>query len=879
LLANYSKEGKLYAAYIDNNGNAGILKGSLSGTNYYDIDMFDASGTINRVQFGSSGWSSTDLATGDVNFYNSLYTELSYANEIYWQTNSMNDAWGVFTKSTDNLVTSVNVQEVWSGQNNRVDWDLKISALGNSSNNALDWGTFSFLSKALYTPTLANKNWLMGTDVYWEESGSLINIITYTTWGDTWANGKLTGRGNGAWAAWNDGTEPFTAVLHGDTLGAYNDSLAAFGASTAGAWVKTDVFRQMVDDALTGGGRTKLSSLGFPTVEVGTSQVLTGQWAFGSSSLNVTVGDNTQGNQDKVRFFAYNSGEFPKIWIANSVTGSYSGTIDTSVKAYLQNDTLANATLFGDFSIKRWESNSWLADIEFMGGLGSNTQGWFFGIAAGTYDTSSFAGTAAGISEPATALSKLGTIDVYKWDGTYKTSDGNLYGVMANNSIWNLPVNPSDPFEFEFVGVHDIASNNTNPHTWHQTIEPYNYLSSDAKTTTDGGSYYGWVGGYQLPIDGTTGNGRIDAAFYALYVDPDKNIGILRGVNPDTSTRFIYSGGYWSMGLDGFTAKMGSDTNIVAANFGTNYVTVTDTGEGVSKLNGSDKFYNDSLYSSLKGAAGITLSNTRWRDANITGQNWGIWQMYLAGGFDTAYTSNYWTLELLPQTSEVSAGTAIMNIETWGTKWGPSDTNEMLAKHRGYFADISGTPKTGIYVGELKGTFNAATWQAVSTGAWISTDKLLSMACPNGTCNTSGTDLTPAQQALRNLNIPVVEVGRANFSLSDNTNNPNITSLSMSNVIFLANQSGQKATMWATGNVSGNYSANPTLNQAVTLSGSAGSVDFTPKAWSDNKWMATINGTGINLGSAPNNNLTVNGAGAGTYSGGNFSGTAAGTAK
>ncbi|GER93393.1 hypothetical protein A45J_1132 [hot springs metagenome] len=892
-IANSSKQGLLYAAYIDKDAGAGILKGSFSGTNYPDIYMFDASGTINRVGLGTSDWTSDDLAGTTI--YDNIYNEISYGQDIYWSGSGSgfdNESWGGFAKSTDDLITKLNVQESWEGSSNRVDWGLKISGLKGKS-GILDWGTFNFLSKAKYTPSLANKNYLLGMRAYWEDgSNNLQNIITYATRGDTWAGGKLTGRGNGALATWDFGVvggSPFTAVLHGDTYGAYNDDLQALGAATTGAWIKTGVFRQMVDDTSTGGGREKLSSLGFPSIEVGTRLLLSGGGGVNGNNIALEVGDGTNPEStDAVRFFAYNANEFPKIWIANKVAGTYSGTINTSVKAYLEggNDGNNNDSLFGSFSIKRWESNNYLADIEFVGGtVDSNIlQGWFFGVSAGTYDTSTstFSGTAVGFAEPANALSQI-LIDLTGWDGTSKTSEGTLWGVMASFSIWNLPVSASNPFEFEFIGVHSPLDSVNNPHVWYWSIEPYNYLQSGAKTTTDGGSYYGWVGGYQLPIDTSTGMGRIDAAFYALYVDPDKNIGILRGANPDTAYNYIYSDGtngdgYWSLDLNGYTVQMGSDTNIVPANFAGTYLTIHDTGETILP-NGNINFYSDATYSNLYGSATVSLNSsyTRWKDANITGQDWGIYQMYLAGTWDTAYTTNYWILELLPQTSAVQAGNAIINIETWGTKWGPSADQNLLATQRGYFADITGTPKTGIYAGELKGTFDAtsATWQAVSTGVWIETNKLLSMACPNGTCNQTGTNLTAAQQALKNLNIPVVEVGRANFSGSGN----NLT-VNMNDVIFLANQSGEKATMWATGSVSGTYSAAPTIGTAVSLSGgSAGSVDFTPQAWANNKWMATINGTGINLGSSPNNSLTVKGAGAGTYDTGTFSGTAAGTAR
>jgi len=134
---------------------------------------------------------------------------------------------------------------------------------------------------------------------------------------------------------------------------------------------------------------------------------------------------------------------------------------------------------------------------------------------------------------------------------------------------------------------------------------------------------------------------------------------------------------------------------------------------------------------------------------------------------------------------------------------------------------------------------------------------------------------------LQQLNIPVVEVGRANFS-----GNGNNLTVNMNDVIFLANQSGQKATMWATGSVSGSYTAAPTIGTAVTLNGTSGftgSVDFTPKVWDtgNNKWLSTVSGSGDLSGGSYTGTVIMKGAGAGTINQSNstFSGTAAGTAK
>jgi hypothetical protein len=154
------------------------------------------------------------------------------------------------------------------------------------------------------------------------------------------------------------------------------------------------------------------------------------------------------------------------------------------------------------------------------------------------------------------------------------------------------------------------------------------------------------------------------------------------------------------------------------------------------------------------------------------------------------------------------------------------------------------------------------------------------MACPNGTCNTSGTGFTDEQEKLRKLNIPVVEVGRASFSGNKDYGSGNTLSVNMDKVVFFSTQSGQRPLLWATSNVSGTYSGTPVLNSSITLTGSAGSVNFTPTYWQDNKWAATIaNDTAspiILSGGSYNGQVNMKGAGTGTYGNNTLSGTAAG---
>lgn len=159
----------------------------------------------------------------------------------------------------------------------------------------------------------------------------------------------------------------------------------------------------------------------------------------------------------------------------------------------------------------------------------------------------------------------------------------------------------------------------------------------------------------------------------------------------------------------------------------------------------------------------------------------------------------------------------------------------------------------------------------------METNKFLDMAgCSGGVCSPTAEN----KATLAQLNIPAVEVGRANLSGSGNG-----LIVNMNDVIFFAPNNGQAPGIWATGNVNGTYSTAPNLGQAVTLAGNGLTTSFTPQTWDTgaNKWAATVNGGGTYTGTGTMNNTTVqmNGAGAGTINTGDstFAGTAAGTAK
>ncbi|MEW6675220.1 MAG: hypothetical protein AB1348_04300, partial [Nitrospirota bacterium] len=205
--------------------------------------------------------------------------------------------------------------------------------------------------------------------------------------------------------------------------------------------------------------------------------------------------------------------------------------------------------------------------------------------------------------------------------------------------------------------------------------------------------------------------------------------------------------------------------------------------------------------------------------------------------------------------------------------------NRLIGSTRGYWGDVY---KTGILVGETLGTFDptAYTWQALSMGVWLETNKFLEMAGKVGN--------NPNIAALQALNIPCVEVGRADLkgSWSDGAGNSidmTGTTYGMNNVIFFAPSTGGAPKIWATNQVSGGYAGNP-VSAVVPLSGNGLSANFNVQQWDtiNNKWLSTVtNGAGTYSGTGTMNGTTIqfNGAAAGTIGTGTFSGTGAGVVK
>lgn len=433
----------------------------------------------------------------------------------------------------------------------------------------------------------------------------------------------------------------------------------------------------------------------------------------------------------------------------------------------------------------------------------------------------------------------------------YYYYDGYLYALMGGTtSLWTAT--ETNPASVTMMGEYYAGDV---PHIWNTEIYSYNYITGGSTTydnpdtpDSESGAYYGYIGGIDLP-SAVSGQRSLEGRLVALYIDPPDADGVSRaGILKGSLTSKAYPDiNMFEMDGGIYPTQVVSSIGITPDNL--NYSILYEFTPGI----GSGTF---------TGGESITFQSVSLQMMNIENQNWGIENMMAYRAFNGS-TSDTWSASI-----NADAYNSINRIEVSGMQW---SNNKLAGSTVGYRADISSTPSTGISVGETLGTFNpidytTGTWQAVQMGVWLETNKFLEMV----------NDVSGAGKAvLQALNIPCVEVGRATLTGSGN----NFTNLQMTDTTFFAYSSGAAPKIWATGSVTGTYTAPPALSTSIQLSGGPLNANFDFKAWdsASGKWLSTINGTG-----GYNGSTSFQGAGAGTgatATSGTISGTGAGVVK
>lgn len=481
-----------------------------------------------------------------------------------------------------------------------------------------------------------------------------------------------------------------------------------------------------------------------------------------------------------------------------------------------------------------------------MGSMNGDLLGYY----DGSHGSNDWAATSPG-TWSGTPLAFSGDFGDYYhyYDKSTGWLDDNIYSSPISGvfgSVVSPFQTPDTPVMLYLIGEgYPVFDATINPSLWWATIYGNNYVDTSS-------AWDGWLGGY------TSIDGNFTGMMNGLYTDADGNSGILLS---SYFTGNYYPGlNMWEAegGMTAIEMVAGYTPGLVDYNSGYPETDVYDTLHG--GFGGSDGDIR-SYAGSLQGQneMGYVISETR----HSADAPWGIYQLAFGGEFTNkpAGASAY--------TMAIDEGNNWVSVsDTWGNyttgTWGVNNTIE--GKTYGYIADTSTPlPTTWISAGDTLGTFDpdSATWQVVQMGVFLETNQFLSML-----------QSVEGQAKLAQLNIPYAEVGRATLSGSGN----NFTSLSMTDTIFFAYNSGEAPKIWTTGNVSGSYTADPALSVPVPLSGGVLTADFTPRAWDtvNGQWRSDISGSG-----GYNGSTSFKGAGAGAINTGNatISGTAAGIAK
>ena len=866
LTASGQIKGALYALSVDPTGNTGILKGTYSGTLYPDVQMIDVTnGTI--LPIATNGNVGTPTALLDVN--GALTTNLHQVSVQL--ANNFDDSHGIFANGSSTSLNEVSVMA------NRADGFTYASLVADPS-----VGVWLMNSGGAYNPATTTSVFGLFADKKWSDyssatsSGTAHRLLGLDRFG-TWQNGEMTGNALGYLGDWETGS---VSLLAGQTLGVYNDGQATFGATSLGVGISVAEYLPALGVP---SQKAILDLLGMPTTLLNGG---TGTAATNLSGTQPSLAGTTVAMQS-IRLLSSTTSPFgwPYLLATDVVSGNSASSLVSVGGMLMTNATDVGSgnlpTLYARFNPQQDENNNWLAYINGIGVITTDAgyeQGTFFGAAAGTRPTSStFSGSAGGLFYPSTFLSHItdSTDTAYLWGDVTQTSarDGYFVGMLAGDAplqLWGASQALPDAGNFDMLGAYVPESGMSGPrdsnHIFGVSIVPTNYtVASHPHTTTDGGSYVAALLGIEYTSMASPYGRPMEGLVGGLYVDPTGKTGVLGG---QFSGLFDANNVNWWGGGTMTPVQLGSMSITDASTFPTTIINDT-----IYDSSGVQFVVNGTAMSVGGATPNCTIGGTVSRINDPGSAGWGGITTDAAGvdpGFGNGSTWD-WALEI----NTTSGGTFTNVLGMYGNGSVVVDdangNGHFTGQYGGYYGDITNTPNTGITVGEVIGVFNPNTsFQQYTGGVWMETTKLLAMAADT----TNG-----GQATLAKLNIPAYEVGRANLSGSGNN-----LSVAMNNVVFLASTATATVPqIWATQNVSGTYSAAPALGTAVPLTGNGLSVGFTPTQWdaTNNKWIATVAGSGTYTGTGTMNNAAIQmkGVAAGTLNAGSLAGTAAGVVR
>jgi hypothetical protein len=375
-------EGGILALGLDPNGNLNFLLGDLNVAIYPDQEILIGDGSMFPVQVLSAA--DTGLTYDDAaNFYpGGLLTE---TREWWWWQGDI--ATSRFLDANDTPIggdMNITDQMQWGAQTGGVTtggdpWALAAgSVVVGGTYNAPAGGESNFWEMAFTDDRVDTKQY-----------GVLFSSNETELTRGEWQDGRIAGKGYGAWVSWDYGV---TGISGGDIKGTFDPNTRTWQMAALFAAMDTKTFANLM---ATPEGREKLKLLNMPYVQVGQTTLSQGGGTV-NGMQNVTMND--------VKFLAYSTGGAPRAFMSPDVNGQHDGSVVAGGPAV----PLTGAQgVSADFQVNRWDGpgGNWGADITGGGtytGTGSmnGTTVEMNGFGAGTIGSDTFSGTAAGTAKP-----------------------------------------------------------------------------------------------------------------------------------------------------------------------------------------------------------------------------------------------------------------------------------------------------------------------------------------------------------------------------------------------------------------------------------------------------------------------------------------------
>lgn len=374
-------DGLISGLYLAPNGSAGVLYGTVAGDNSMNLGYWNASGDMSGFKILDSTKTVTAAA---------FASSLTQTSDSYSWTDPYLSADNHLGDTSATTLAYVASKSAYLGYSN-------YDKIHDDANNELDvywsggvFGVYSFVAGGTYDKDvpLADKN-----SFSYEVNNNAYYIAT------DWSTTSNNIRSGSQLEVKVSHEEGITSILGADIKGLFDPVKATWQMVGNGKFIETAAFVNLVNSLTTDAEKNAfMAAMKIPCINVGSVNFTGGAGSGPNGSLSGVYMNN-------VGFYAYSTGQAPKIFASNSVGGNFTGVpVNTTVNwSSVSGTNMSNVS--ASLTTTAWNGSTWGATVTGSGnivpsGTGTSTNIVFKGGAAGTVSggtSGSFAGTAAGV--------------------------------------------------------------------------------------------------------------------------------------------------------------------------------------------------------------------------------------------------------------------------------------------------------------------------------------------------------------------------------------------------------------------------------------------------------------------------------------------------